>query len=75
MSKRQLSIKEAFIAKRTAMNEASQVMLPPEYSEELLGDSDVDVGGPSRRSLILSQVTLSRNMSVVMNLNRCMLNC
>ena len=29
--------------KRTATNEASQVMLPLEYSQELLGDSDVDV--------------------------------
>ena len=44
MSKRQLSIEEACncSAKRTATNEASQVILPP--AEELLGDSvDVDL--------------------------------
>ena len=40
MSKWQLSIKEAFSAKRTAINEASQVILPPEYSEELFPESD-----------------------------------
>ena len=42
MSKQYLSVKEAFSTKRTATSEGSQAILPAEYLEKLLGDSDID---------------------------------